>query len=147
MASQSGWVDGQNFSSTTVKFRGLGLSRFFISETYGVWVLLSFWAAVPSAAGGGALLLHNLEAYLPQRLHAICGASLRAPCLQHAPHTRDVCGLAEHCGDAMVTKLTAAMMIVTMLLITMSATTLTMWIAEDDDVLDGYDNGVSVTCA
>ena len=47
----------------------------------------------------------------------------------------------------MVTKLTTAMMIVTMLLITMSATTLTMWIAEDDDVLDGYDNGVSVTCA
>ena len=55
MASQSGWVDGQHFSSTTVKFRGLGLSRFFISETYGVWVLLSFWAALPSAAGGGAL--------------------------------------------------------------------------------------------
>ena len=96
MASQSGWVDGQHFSSTTVKCRGLGLSRFFISETYGVWVLLSFWAAVSSAAGGGALLLHNLETHLPQRLHAICGASLRAPCLQHASHTRDVCGLAEH---------------------------------------------------
>ena len=130
MASQSGWVDGQNFSSTTVKFRGLGLSRFFISETYGVWVLLSFWAAVPSAAGGGALLLHNLEAHLPQRLHAICGASLRAPCLQHASHTRDVCGLAEHWP-----------------LGTISPTTLTIWIACDDDVLDGYDNGVSVTCA
>ena len=108
----------------------MGGHAFFISETYGVWVLLSFWAALPSAAGGGALLLDNPEAQRPQRLHAICGASLRAPCLQHASHTRDVCGLAEHWP-----------------LGTISATTLTMWIAEDDDVLDGYDNGVSVTCA
>ena len=52
-------MDGQHFSSTTVKFRGLGLSRSFISETSGVWVLLSFWAALPSAAGGGALLLDD----------------------------------------------------------------------------------------
>ena len=83
MASQSGWVDGQHFSSTTVKFRGLGLSRFFISETYGVWVLLSFWAAVPSAAGGGALLLDNLEMTMTTMMASIQSGAVSWD--QHVP--------------------------------------------------------------
>ena len=47
----------------------------------------------------------------------------------------------------MATRLAAVMMIVSMPLMTTDTTTGAMCIADDDDVLDGCDNGVSETCA